>query len=98
MKLFFQFIIHLRLQLPVAIRKEKNSYNIVLFLSTTKKSDNKESEVLVYINIVIGHAYVLYTSSLGQEMVHGGRGGEAEVLGVEQERSELVHRLENEVN
>lgn len=52
----------------------------------------------MYINIVIGHAYVLYTSSLGREMVHGGRGGEAEVLGVEQERSELVHRLQNEVN
>lgn len=57
-----------------------------------------KSDVLVYINIVIRHAYMLYTSSLGREMVHGGRGGEAEVLGVEHERSELVHRLQNEVN
>jgi len=36
----------------------------------------------LYINIVIRHAYVLYTSSVECEMVHGGRGGEAEVLGV----------------
>lgn len=96
MKLFFQFIIHLRLQLPVAIRKENNSYNTVCVVSLNKKkSDNKESDVLIYINIVIRHAYVLYTSSLGREMADV---GEAVVLGVEHERSELVHHLQNEVN